>query len=213
MGIIVINSNIFIDDKIKTNNIYREYSLSLIRSCFGKVTLVHETIFHYLLKICSSQDERITCKTPIKYFKNYRFKKNEEKYSKNFDGGDLGEALLFGEKIYEIYLAAVKNILGKKFWSEQKIDFAKCGTNFIKDNNLSVDYKKNLQKLSDFTNKLYDASKYYIREYNEKIDYTPVDIGSLSLRMRKNNLAFKTREKKLGQLSLKFKRNIPDCVD
>ena len=115
---------------------------------------MHESNFHYILKIISSQDEKITCKAPCKYFANYQFKKAEIKNSKHYDGGDFGEALIFGEKIYEISMPGAEKILDNQFWKRKNIDFSKSGTDFIKINSQKKKYCIKFRELSTLADEL-----------------------------------------------------------
>lgn len=211
LGLIIINQNIF--NLEKTNNINKAFSTALLNSSFGKVTTLHETNFHYILKIISSQDEEITCKTPCKYYKNYRFKENEIVNSKKYDGGDFGEALIFGEKIYEIFLPGAEKIFDINFWRKKNINFENLGNEFIKLNRGNKDYQKDLKKLSDFTIILHSYIENELKKYNNSIDNTQINLGDISVRMRFSEKIFDFEEKNLGQLSLKKNRNIPDVVD
>ena len=211
LGIIVLNKNIF--HLVGSNKINKEYPVSLIKSCFAKVTFLHESNFHYLLKICSSQDEEIACKTPYKYYKNYTFKKKELENSKEYDGGDFGEALIFGEKLYEIFLPGVERILSKSFWEKKNIDFPKLGTEFIKLNIKNKIFQKDLRKISDYTNTLYDVTIKEIQNYSNSIDYTPINLGDLSVRMRSTDKGMIIEDQNIGEISIKFDRNIRDVVD
>ena len=212
LGIIIINRNIFSFND--SNNIKKGFSYALLKSGFGKITFLHESNFHFLLKICSSQDEGLICKTPIKYYKNYEFKKGEKKNSINYDGGDFGEALIFGEKIYELYLPGIEKIFDINFWKQQNINFAKLGTNFILLNKNDKSYKKDLKDLSDFTKALYENIKEEIKTYVGKIDNSPVrDLGNLFVRMSNTDKDFIKKNFKIGELSLRINRISDDVVE
>ena len=212
LGIIMINANIFNFEKY--NNIHREYSRMLMKSCFGKITFFHESNFHYLLKVCSSQDEELTCKTPYKYYKNYTFKKAEVKNSENYDGGDFGEALIFGEKIYDIYLPGAEQILSKNFWNKKNVDFTKLGKSFILTNNKKHNYDTDFTIISDFTKKLYDISLNTIQHLFLEIDYSkPKDLGNSFVRMRNTDKSINYKIQNIGELSVRFVRNIPDVIE
>lgn len=212
LGIIIINKNIF--NSNNSNNIFREFYISLIRASFGKITYLHETNFHYLLKLCSSQDDQLSSKTPIKYYKNYEFKKNEKNNSKNYDGGDLGEALIFGEKVFELYTPGAEKIFSNNFWNQKNINFAKFGTNFIHLNNKNSKYKKELKNLSDFTKNLYDLGIEGIKRYNEEVDYNSIDnIGEISVRMRMADEGLINQNINIGEISVKFPRIGGDVID
>ena len=212
LGIIIINRNIFSFND--SNNIKKGFSYALLKSGFGKITFLHESNFHFSLKICASQDEGLICKTPIKYYKNYEFKKGEKKNSINYDGGDFGEALIFGEKIYELYLPGIEKIFDINFWNQQNINFAKLGTNFILLNKNDKSYKKDLKDFSNFTKSLYENIKEEIKTYFEKIDNTPVkNLGNLFVRMRNTDKDFMNENFKIGELSLRINRISDDVVE
>ena len=214
LGLIFINTNIFNSKRFKfTNNIHKEYSEALVKSSFAKITFLHESNFHFLLKICSAQNAEIACKTPLKYFTKYRLKKKVEKFAENYDGGDFGEVLLFGEKVSEIFLPGVELILGQTFWNSENIDFPKYGTNFIKINNETKRYKKNLKKLSDFTKELYNHIIKEIKNYYGEVDFSSINLGKFSIRMRTTAITNIVEEQDNGKFSIKFSRNIRDVVD
>ena len=208
LGLVVINKNVFkLDD---SNNIYKAFSTSLLNSCFGKITILHESNFHYILKIISSQNEEITCKTPYKYFKNYQFKKNEVK---NY-GGDFGEALLFGEKVYQIFWPAAEKIFGVNYWKKNNIDFEKLGTDFILLNKKNNKYDYDLTNLSAFTKEFFNFIESELKKYKNQIDYTQMNLGENFVRMRKNDGARDSfKNPNLGEISVTKIRNIPDVID
>ena len=211
LGIILINNNIF--HSLESKNINTEFAISIIKAAFGKITCLHETNFHYLLKICSSQDRQLICKTPHKFFKNYQFKEKEKINSQYYDGGDFGETLIFGEKVYQLYLSGVEKIFNEKFWLKKKINFAKFGTEFILINKPS-NPKRNLNSLSIFTQQLFEYLKSEIQNYNTNIDYSPVkNIGNISVRMRSTDLTLINNNFSLGQLSIRFERIGSDVVE
>ena len=101
----------------KTPSHITEESLTIMKNDKNLILFIPN--FHFLLKICSAQNAEIACKTPLKYFTKYRLKKNVEKFAENYDGGDFGEVLLFGEKVSEIFLPGVELILGQTFWNSE----------------------------------------------------------------------------------------------
>lgn len=211
LGIILINNNIF--HSLESKNINTEFAISIIKAAFGKITCLHETNFHYLLKICSSQDRQLICKTPHKFFKNYQFKEKEKINSQYYDGGDFGETLIFGEKVYQLYLSGVEKIFNEKFWLKKNINFAKFGTEFILINKPS-NPKRNLNSLSIFTQQLFEYLKSEIQNYNTNIDYSPdKNIGNISVRMRSTDLTLINNNFSLGQLSIRFERIGSDVVE
>ena len=211
LGLIIINRNIF--DLGESNDMNKEYFEIILKICFGKITVLHECNFHYILKIIASQNQKITCKTPCKYFSNYRFKKYEMKNSKYYDGGDYGETLIFGEKIYQIFLPGAEKILEQNFWGRKNIDFAKSGTDFININNTNNNYHKNFREISEFTDKLYKFVETKIKSYNDKINYEKINLGTIYIRMRRNDKNLIIDNKKQGEVSLTIFRNYSDVVD
>ena len=98
--------------------------------------------------------------------------------------------------------------MGKK-----NINFIKLATEFIKQIIKNKRFKKDLKNLSEYTNKLYEITLNDIKNYSNNIDYSPINLGNISVRMRNRDKAIIVKEQNIGEISIKFDRNDRDVID
>lgn len=98
--------------------------------------------------------------------------------------------------------------MGKK-----NINFIKLATEFIKQIIKNKRFKKDLKNLSEYTNKLYEITLNDIKNYSNNIDYSPINLGNISVRMRNRDKAIIVKEQNIGEISVKFDRNYRDVID
>ena len=98
--------------------------------------------------------------------------------------------------------------MGKK-----NINFIKLATEFIKQIIKNKRFKKDLKNLSEYTNKLYEITLNDIKNYSNNIDYSPINLGNISVRMRNRDKAIIVKEQNIGEISIKFDRNYRDVID
>ena len=152
MGIIIINRGRYDDLINEQKNKNVKFSLKLSECAFNKITLLHEINFHYFLVILYSNRTINYLNTPEKVFRNYSI---QEK----MDFGEKGEAIIFGNKVKELYIQAIINIINLKLWNENcdKNPYY-IGKKFLELNKettgkITIDDLKNI---NEFTELLYE---------------------------------------------------------
>ena len=154
LGIILINKGR--NEKIigEENEKSKKFVLRLAEFSFYKTTILHETNFHYFLVIFLSNKSVKSSDTPKVVFKKYRIKEK-------IDFGFKGEALLFGSKVYILFINGIKEIITMKLWNESiknNIKLKDIGEKFFKLNQESENPIKirDLVYLNKFTQKIFN---------------------------------------------------------
>lgn len=97
---------------------------------FMKIVYIHEIVGHYLSVIIHSNNSNISTETPPNTFINYEYEDLIDLQSE-YDGGDKGETILFGNKIKYLFTKAVIFILENKNYQINLDDFR---LHFLKEN-------------------------------------------------------------------------------
>ena len=99
---------------------------------FKKVTSIHEIVCHYSSVIIHANKRTIGLLTPPNTFIDYEPIDIYEKIFSDYDGGDRGEAILFGNKIKYIFIKGALFILNNENW---KLKLEEFKIKFIFENN------------------------------------------------------------------------------
>ena len=163
-GLIFI-SNINRYDKIikseDKNLLNKKFCQQINKLSFLKVVHIHEIIGHYSCTIIHSNNSEISISTPPNTLKDYELK-NEFKSSRpKMDGGDLGEAVLLGNKIKYIYTKGALFLINNNNFNN---DLEKYSKDFISKNkvkngdtfNLKME-SENSQLISEFINQFFNG--------------------------------------------------------
>ena len=97
---------------------------------FMKIVYLHEIVGHYLSVIIHSNNSYISTATPPNTFINYEYEDFIDLQSE-YDEGDKGETILFGNKIKYLFTRAVIFILENKNYQNNLDDFR---LQFLKEN-------------------------------------------------------------------------------
>ena len=124
-GLIFI-SNINRFDKIIYNDkkqAKKELCFQINKISFLKIVHVHEIICHYSCAIIHSNDKEVPIATPEKTFIGFKPMKKYTYLTENYDGGDKGESILFGNKIKYIYTKGALFILNNNNYKKDLKNF------------------------------------------------------------------------------------------
>lgn len=116
---------------------------------FMKIVHLHEIVGHYLSTIIHSNNSNISTATPPNTFINYDYEDLFDLHSE-YDGGDKGETLLFGNKIKYLFTKSVIFILDNKNYQNNLDGFR---LQFLKENQkneketLDLNIVKNTSKI------------------------------------------------------------------
>ena len=99
---------------------------------FKKVTVIHEVVCHYTSAIIHANKKTIGLLTPPNSFIDYYPKVPYKGIFSEYDAGDRGETILFGNKIKYIFIKGALFILNKESW---KLDLDNFKSKFIFSNN------------------------------------------------------------------------------
>ena len=137
------------DDEIETYKINKQLNEILDYNCkrLSKY-FKHEIISHYTSTICHANDRNIRLKTPDKTFEDFIPIDSYLDYN-FYDCGDRAEALIFGNKIKNLFVR---------------------GAMFILDNNNWNKYNNFIEFRDDFNiiNKFYENDELYIEQIKKE---------------------------------------------
>ena len=127
-GLIFLNSRKLIANTLKPNTFFFK---KICYISFKKVVNIHEIIGHYCSCIVHGNDILLGLETPQDTFIDYGPTKEFEEIYSCLDGGDKGEAIIFGNKIKFIFIIGALFILNNDNYEENIDEFRK---KFIKAN-------------------------------------------------------------------------------
>ena len=101
-GLIFINNNNRLEKIVnhkKKNDMNKQFCHKLNYIGFSKIVHIHEIIFHYTLVIIHSNNIEVPIKTPPEPLYDYYVLDQYSAMFTRYDGGDMGEAILLGNKL------------------------------------------------------------------------------------------------------------------
>ena len=179
-GIIFINNKILSRGKAFADTFFLKQICNI---SFRKVVIVHEVIGHYCSSIIHGNEKSIQFQTHYNTFLEYEPTEDYEKIYSDYDGGERGESLLFGNKIKFLFIKGALYILNSSNWDADLDTFR---SNFIKLNNPSEYVKEilDINKESE-NNKIVNQLLKKSEDYKgEKIVIT---ISNSYFRFRRSN--------------------------
>ena len=113
------------------------------KTSFIKIIHIHEMVSHYSIVIIHSNYNSIPRGTPKKTFENYTSSEKYDYLFEIYDGGDKGEAILFGNKVKFIYTGVALFLLNNNSYVNDLDSFRE---EFLVKNQIkkgdSLDFKK-----------------------------------------------------------------------
>ena len=150
-GLIFINNNNRLEKIVnhkKKNDMNKQFCHKLNYIGFTKIVHIHEIISHYTLVIIHSNNIGVSITTPPEPLYDYYILEEYSTTFTRFDGGDMGEILLLGNKLKYITPKASIFILDNENYQNDSENFRK---DYLKTNQIikgdSLDLSKETEKI------------------------------------------------------------------